>query len=180
MNSQYSPNLFNDFSTSCHSCTSVTASDSHTLKPTVSFCISTTSKPQNLCYFFSCPFSLWTSFRGRTSINKRERQRGGEQEKIQFSSATQSCLTLCDPMEYSTPSFPVHYQLLELAQTHVHQVGDATQPSHSLSSPSPPDLNLSQHQCLFQWVNSSHQEATGLELQLQDQSFQWIFGTDFL
>ena len=167
MNSQYCPNLFNDFSTSFLSCTSVTASDSHTLKPTVSFCISITSKPQNLYYFFSCPFSLWTSFRGRTSINKRERERGGEQEKIQFSSAAQSCLTLCDPMGYSMPGFPVHHQLLELAQTHVHQVGDATQPSHPLSSPSPPDLNLSQHQGLFQWVSSSHQVAKVLELQHQ-------------
>ena len=180
MNSQYCPNLFNDFSTSFLSCTSVTASDSHTLKPTVSFCISITSKPQNLYYFFSCPFSLWTSFRGRTSINKRERERGGEQEKIQFSSAAQSCLTLCDPMGYSMPGFPVHHQLLELAQTHVHQVGDATQPSHPLSSPSPAAFNPSQHQGLFKWVSSLHQVVKVLECQLQHQSFQWIFGTDFL
>ena len=68
---------------------------------------------------------------------------------LQFSSVAQSCLTLCDPMDYSTPGFPVHHQLPELAQTHVHRVSDAIQPSHPLSSPSPPALNLSQHQGLF-------------------------------
>ena len=83
-----------------------------------------------------------------------------------FSSVTQSCLTLCDPMDYSTPSFPVHHQLPEFTQTHVHWVGDAIQPSHPLSSPSPPALNLSQHQGLFKWVSSSHQVAKVLELQL--------------
>ena len=70
--------------------------------------------------------------------------------KYQFSSVTQSCLTLCNPMGYSTPGFPVHHLLLELAQTHMHQVGDAIQPSHPLSSPSPPAPNPSQHQGLFQ------------------------------
>ena len=69
---------------------------------------------------------------------------------VHFSSVTQSCLTLCDPMDCSTPGLPVHHQLPELAQTPVHQVGDAIQPSHPLSSPSPPDFNLSQHQGLFQ------------------------------
>ena len=67
--------------------------------------------------------------------------------------------------------FPVHHQLLKLAQTHVHLVGDTTQPSHPLSSPSPPAFNLSQHQSLFQWVSSSHQVAKILEVQLQHQSF---------
>ena len=67
----------------------------------------------------------------------------------QFSSAAQSCLTLCNPMDCSTPGFPVHHQLLELAQTHVHRVRDAIQPSHPLSSPSPPTFNLSQHCGLF-------------------------------
>ena len=67
-----------------------------------------------------------------------------------FSSIAQSCPTLCDPMDCSTPGFPVHHQLLELTQTHVHQVGDAIQPSHPLSSPSPPTFSLSQHQGLFQ------------------------------
>ena len=84
------------------------------------------------------------------------------------------------PMDCSTPGFPVHYQLPELAQTHVHWVSDAIQPSHPLSSPSPPAFNLSQHQGLFKWVSSSHQVARGLEFQLQHQSFQWIFRTDFL
>ena len=68
---------------------------------------------------------------------------------VQFSPVDQSCPTLCDPMDCSTPGFPVHHQFLELAQTHVHRVGDAIQPSHPLSSPSPPALNLSQHQGLF-------------------------------
>ena len=98
----------------------------------------------------------------------------------QFSSVAQSCLTLWDPMDFSTPGFPVHHWLLELAQTHVHWVGDATRPSHPLSSPSPPAFNFSQHQGLFKWVSSSHQVAKVLEFQLQHQSFQWIFRTDFL
>ena len=71
----------------------------------------------------------------------------------QFSSVIQSCLTLCDPMDWSTPGFPVHHQLLEPVQTHVHQVNDAIQSSQTLASPSPPAFNLSQHQCLFQWVS---------------------------
>ena len=94
---------------------------------------------------------------------------------VQFSSVAQLCPTLWDPMDCSTPVFPVHHQLPELAQTHVHWVGDAIQPSHPLLPPSPPALNLSQHQGLFQWVGSSHQVAKVLELQLQRQSFQWIF-----
>ena len=81
-----------------------------------------------------------------------------------FHSVTRSCPTLCDPMDCSTPGFPVHHQLLELAQTHVHWVSDAIQPSHSLSSPSPPAFNLSQHQGLFKWVSSSYQVAKVLEL----------------
>ena len=100
--------------------------------------------------------------------------------KDTFSSVTQSCLTLRDPMDHSTPVFPVHHQLPEPAENHVHWVSDATQPSHPLSSPSPPAFNLSQHQSLFQWVSSSHQVAKVLEIQLQHQSFQWIFKTDFL
>jgi len=83
-------------------------------------------------------------------------------------------------MDGSTPGFPVHHQLLELAQTHVHRVGDAIQPSHPLSSLSSPTFNLSQHQGLFQRVISSYQVAKVLELQLQHQSFQGIFRTDFL
>ena len=98
----------------------------------------------------------------------------------QFSSVTQSCQTICHPMYCSTPVFPVHHQLRELAQTLVHWVSDAIQPSHHLSSPSLPGFNLSQHQCLFQWVSSLHQLAKVLEFQLQHQSFQSIFRTDFL
>ena len=99
---------------------------------------------------------------------------------VQFSSVPQSCPTLCNPMNCSTPGFPVLHQLPDFAQTHVHRVGDATQPSHPLSSPSPPAFNLSQHQGLFQWVSPWHQVAKVLEFQLQHQSFQWIFRTDFL
>ena len=98
----------------------------------------------------------------------------------QFSSVTQSCPTLCNPMNRSTPGLPVHHQLPESTQTHVHQVGDAIQPSHSLSSPSPPAPNPSQHQGLFQWVSSCHQVAKVLEFQLQHQSFQWTPRTDLL
>ena len=91
---------------------------------------------------------------------------------VHFSSIAQSCPTLCNPMDCSTPGLPVHYQLLELTQTHVHWVGDAIQPSHLLLSVSPHTFNLSQHQGLFQWVSSSHQVAKVLEFQLQHQSFQ--------
>ena len=99
---------------------------------------------------------------------------------VQFSSVAQLCLTLCHPMDCSRPGFPVHHWLLEHTQTHVHRVSDAIQPSHPLSSPFPPAFNLSQHQGLFQWVGSLHQVAKVLELQLQHQSFQWLFRTDFL
>ena len=100
-------------------------------------------------------------------------------EYIWISSVTQSCLTLCDLVNCSTPGLPVHPQLPEFIQTHVHWVSDAIQPSHPLSSPSPPALDLSQHQGLFQWASSSHQVAKVLEFQLQHQSFQWIPRTDF-
>ena len=99
-------------------------------------------------------------------------------ESVQFSSVAQSCLTLCDPMDGSAPGFPVHHQLPELTQTHAHWVGDAIQPSHPLSSPSPPAFDLSQHQGLFQWVSSLNPVAKAVEL--QHQSFQWIFKVDFL
>ena len=89
-----------------------------------------------------------------------------------ISSVAQSCLTLGKPMNCSTPGFPVHHELPELTKTHVHRVSNAIQPSHPLSSPSPPTFNLSQHQGLFQWVSSSHQVAKVLEFQLQHQSFQ--------
>ena len=90
----------------------------------------------------------------------------------QFSSVTQSCLTLWDPMNHSMPGLPVHHHLLEFTQTHIHRVSDAIQPSgwhgwiQPLSSPSPPAPNPSQHQGLFQWVSSSHEVARVLEFQL--------------
>ena len=91
-----------------------------------------------------------------------------------FSLVAKSRPTLCNPMDCSMPGFPFHHQLPELAQTHVHRVGDAIQPSYPLSSPSSA-FNLSQHQGLFQWVHFSHQVAKVLEFQLQYQSFPWIF-----
>ena len=87
---------------------------------------------------------------------------------------------LCDPMDCSTPGFPVLHHLLEFTHIHVYRVSDATPPSHPLSSPSPPAFNLSQHHGLFQWVGFLHQVAKVLELQFQHQSFQWIFRVDFL
>ena len=95
---------------------------------------------------------------------------------VQFSSVAQSCLTLWDSMDCSMPGFPVHNQLPELAQTHVHWVSDAIQPSHSLSSPSSPAFNFAEHQGLYQRVSSLHQLTKVLEIQLQLQSFQWKFG----
>ena len=88
------------------------------------------------------------------------------QLSVQFSSVTQSCLTICGPMNCSMPGLLVHHQLLEFTQTHVHQGSDAIQPSHPLSSPSPPAPNPSQHQSLFQCVNSAHEVAKVLEFQL--------------
>ena len=89
-----------------------------------------------------------------------------------FSSVTQLCPTLCNPMNPSTPGLPVHHQLPEFTQTHVHRVSDAIQPCHPLSSPSPPAPNPSQHQSLFQWVNSSHEVAKVLQFQLQHHFLQ--------
>ena len=103
---------------------------------------------------------------------------------LQFSSVQSlSCVWLFTPSclyGLQHARLPVHHQLPELNQTHVRWLGDAIQQSHPLLSPSPPTFNLSQHQGLFQWVSSSHQVAEGLEFQLQYQSSQWIFRTDFL
>ena len=87
---------------------------------------------------------------------------------------------LCDPMNCSMPGLPVHHQLPEFTQTHVHRVSNAIQPSHPLLSPSPPAFDLSQHQEIFKWVSSSHQVAKVLELQIQHQSIQWLFRIGFL
>ena len=91
---------------------------------------------------------------------------------VQFSSVSQSCPTLCDPINRSTPDFPVHHQLPEFTQTHLYRVSDAIQPSHPLSSPPPPAFSLSQHQGLFQSVSCLHQVAKVLKFQIQHQSFQ--------
>ena len=99
---------------------------------------------------------------------------------FQFSSVAQSCLTLCDPVDCSMPGFPVHHQLSELTQTHVHWVSDAIQPSHPLTSPLPPAFNCSQHQGLYQRVSSLCEVAKVLEFQLQHPSFQWLFRVNFL
>ena len=98
----------------------------------------------------------------------------------QFSSVIQLCPTPCDPMDLQYARPPCPLPTLEFTQTHIHWVSDTIQPSHPLSSPSPPIFNLSQHQGLFKCVSSSHQVAKGLEFPLQHQSFQWIFRTDFL
>ena len=96
-------------------------------------------------------------------------------------SVVSDSVTLCDPMDFSIPVFPVLHHTPKSAQTHVHWAGDAIQPSHPLSPPpSPPAFNLSQHQGFFQWVSSSHEVAKVLEFQLQHQSFQWLFRADVL
>ena len=120
---------------------------------------------------FNCYILLFVENNSKKSLGRT---------KPQFSSVAQSCPTLCDPMNHSTPGLPVHHQLLEFTQTHVHWAGDAIQPSHPLPSPSPPAPNPSQHQGLFHWVNSSREVAKVLEFQLQHQSFQWTPRTDLL
>ena len=101
-------------------------------------------------------------------------------KNFQFSSVTLLCPILCDPMDCSTPGFPVYHQLPEFTQNGVHWISDSIQPSHHLSSPSPFTFSLSQHQGVFKWVSSLHQVAKVLEFQFQHQSFQWIFSADFL
>ena len=128
--------------------------------------------------------SHWRCYRvlkdNLSMIIKGGKQKHGGRNTHTSSSVAQSCPSLCDAMNHSTPGLPVHHQLPESTQTHVHWVADAIQPSHPLSSPSPPALNLSQHQCLFKWVSSPHQAAKVLEFQLQHQSFQWTPRTDLL
>jgi len=126
----------------------------------------------------SCTNVTWLLKINKTKIKHCKFQTALMNRSVQFSSGAQSCLTLCDPMNHSTPGLPVHHRLLEFTQTHVHRVGDAIQPSHPLSSPSPPAPNPSQHQGLFQWVTSSHEVAKVLEFQLQHQSF--TFRMDWL
>ena len=118
----------------------------------------------SLCIHFLCCKSLKVLW----GLEKKARDLviGIQWLPVQFSSVAQSCPTLCDPMNHSTPGLPVHHQLPEFTQTHVRQVSDAIQPSHPLSSPSPPAPNPSQHQSLFQWVSSSHEVPKVLEFQL--------------
>ena len=110
----------------------------------------------------------WRKWEGneKMEMSRHETKGWGSSHSVQFSLVTQSCPTLCNPMNRSTPGLPVHHQLPEFTQTHVHRVGDAIQPSHPLSSPSPPAPNSSQHHGLFQWVNSSHEVAKVLEFQI--------------
>ena len=122
-------------------------------------------KPQNLLWFLLLPPPHQSSLSYQPPAS----------DMAQLPSVQFSCSVLSDPMDCSTPGFPIHHQLPQLAQTHVHWVSDAIQPSHPLLSPSPPAFDLSQHQALFQGVSSSHQVAKVLEFQLQHQSFQWIF-----
>ena len=124
------------------------------ISPLHSSCPWSSVKPQYLL----ASISSWTQ---RGLSRAREMPLLSSVQSVQFSSVVQSCLTLCDPMVCSTPGLPVHHQLLEFTQTHVHWVGDAIQPSHPLPSPSPPAFNLSQHQGLFKWVSSLHQVAKG-------------------
>ena len=127
----------------------------------------------------SVPTSLFP-FLGRQFIISYMHNETQSDYSIQFSSVTQSCPTLCDFMDCITPGFPVLHCLPEFAQTHVHWVNDAIQPSHPPLPSSPPAFSLSQHQGLFQWISSSHQVTEVLEFHLQHQSFQWIFRVDFL
>ena len=111
------------------------------------------------------------------SIRKYRR---GHHSYFQFSWVAQSCLTCCDPMNCSKPGLPVHHQLLESTQIHVHRVGDAIQLSHPLLSPSYLLPSIFPSIRSFQWVSSLHQVAKVLEFQLQHQSYQWTSRTDLL
>ena len=121
--------------------------------PKIGVSASTSVLPMNIQYWFPLGWTGWISL-----------------QPVQFSSVAQSCPTLCDPMNCSTPGLPVHNQLPEFTQTHVHWVSDAIQPSQPLLSPSPPVPNPSKHQGLFQWVNSSHEVAKVLEFDSQKSS----------
>ena len=117
--------------------------------------------------YFLSHFTAWADSVLFVAVNKSYfLVKYSHTDSIQFSSVAQLCLTLCNPMDCSMPGLPVHHQLPEFTQIHVHRVSDAIQPSHPLSSPSPPAPNPSQHQSLFQWVNSSHEVAKVLEFQL--------------
>ena len=120
----------------------------------------------NICDSERLTYKGFNAYKKDLILMRGKEERYLRYREVQFSSVAQSCPTLCDPMNHSTPGLPVHHQLLEFTQTHVHRLSDAIQPSHPLSSPSPPAPNPSQHQSLFQWVNSSHEVAKVLEFQL--------------
>ena len=132
------------------------------------------SKPTRLHSSSTCMYVFWhpehTCLRAVTLHHAHLFAHSISFSITQFSSVAQSCPTLCNPLNHSMPGLLVHHQLLEFTQTHAHRVSDAIQPSHPLSSPSAPAHNPSQHQGLFQWVNSSHEVAKVLVFQLQHQS----------
>ena len=117
--------------------------------------------------------------RNKENKKKQRKEIWNYIQQLLFSSVTQSRPALCEPINSSSPELPVHHQLVESTQTHVHWITDSSQPSHSLSSPFLPALKLSQPQGLFKWVSSLHHVAKVLEFQPQHQSFQWTFRTDF-
>ena len=134
--------------------------------------------------YFGAVWNFYVTILWNKNMNKvlKKQKRGVPHwgRSVRFSSVAQSCPTLCNPMDGSTTGIPVHHQLPEFTQTHVHWVSEAIQTSHPLSSHSLQDFNLSHHQGLFKWGSSSHQVSKVLEFQLQHQSFQWIFRTDIL
>ena len=142
----------------------------------------------NSIYYLLATLKIVHAIREKTNVPWKTKWTPGlenvyspkEKRGHQFSSVAQLCPTLCDSMDCSMPGLPVHHQLPEITQTHVHWVSDAIQPFHPLLSPSPPAFNISQHQGTFWWVSSLQQVAKVLEFQFQHQSFQWIFRTDFL
>ena len=156
-------------------------------------CLLTPIRPPRTWYFMSLGAALkqwmqvyeslssfvssWITTLGTTQLSESP---FGIRLKFCCCSDSKSCLTLPDPMDCSTPVFPVLHCLPKFAQTHVHWVGDAIQPSHSLLPPSPLALSLSQHEGLFQWISSSNQVVKVLEVKLQQQSFHWIVRVDFL
>ena len=121
----------------------------------VSVCLVISWSASALKVLSECASAKWRA--GEKQMVQTNQKLCSNVDLVRFSSVAQSCLTLCDPMNLSTPGLPVHHQLPESTQTHVHWVGDAIQPSHPLSSPPPPALNLSQHQGLFESVSSSHE-----------------------
>ena len=127
-------------------------------------------------WFSSCSHFLYEALISTVIMLKHKKLKW----LVSVSSVTQLCPTLCDPMNCSTPGLPIHHQLLEFTQTHVHWVSDAIQSYHPLLSPSPPAPNPFQHHSLFQWVNTSHEVAKVLDFQPQHQSFQWTPRTGLL